>query len=126
MRDKEHRILATVVLLLSVLFSYIMFTILNKTRSTEISAVIAFSAGILVVVGYQLFNFKNLQHKTTKINSLTQIWLGLMLVVACIFVLILAAAGVEFSTALLWMCGIVLAMLFLSIKKFDEFLEHRI
>jgi ABC-type Fe3+-siderophore transport system permease subunit len=126
MRDKEHRVLATVVLVLGVVLAYLIFNILRKTRSTEVSAIIAFSAGILIVVGYQLFNFKNLQHKTTKINSLTQIWLGLMLVVASIFILILSASGMEFATALMWMAGIVLAMLFLSIKKFDEFLEKKI
>lgn len=126
MRDKEHRVLATVVLVLGVVLAYLIFNLLRKTRSTEVSAIIAFSAGILIVVGYQLFNFKNLQHKTTKINSLTQIWLGLMLVVASIFILILSASGMEFGTALMWMAGIVLAMLFLSIKKFDEFLEKKI
>ena len=126
MRDKQHRIIATIVLVLSVCFVFYLFNVLSRTRSNEISALIAFSTGILIIVGYQLLNFKSLKHKVTKINSLTQVWLGLLFVVASIFVLILTSKGVEFATALMWMSGAVLVMLFLSIKKFDEFLETKI
>ena len=126
MRDKQHRIQATIVLIISIFIAYYLFIVLSRSRSSEISALIAFSAGILLVVGYQLYNFKNLKHKLTKVNSLTQVWLGLLFVAAAIFVLILNSSGVEFSTAMMWMSGTVLALLFLSIKKFDEFLEKKI
>jgi len=126
MRDKKHRILSTFVLIMAIILAFYMFNMLSRARSMEISALIAFSAGILVVVLYQLINFKNLRHKVTKVNALTQVWLGLLFVVASIFVLVLNTAGIEFATAMMWMSGFVIALLFLSIKHFDEFLEDKI
>jgi len=127
MRDKKHRIINTLMLVAALAFAMLIFNFLSTARSNEVSAVIAFCAGVLIVVVYQLFNYKKLEHKTSKINSMTQIWLGLLLVVSGITVLILNVSFlVEFSTALIWMSGIVLALMFLSIKKFDTYLEKEI
>jgi peptidoglycan biosynthesis protein MviN/MurJ (putative lipid II flippase) len=127
MRDTKHRVLTTIVTVISLAVCFAVFQYLSQTKSIEVAAVIAFILGILIVLFYQIFNYKNLSHSISRVNSLTQIWLGLIIIVAGIITVLLNLSfGVEFSTALIWMAGLVLLLLFLTIKHFDSYLEKKV
>lgn len=128
MRDKTHRIGTLIVLLLSFFVAIIIYMGLNPLiygpQNQEIAAIIAFSAGLFLNTSYLIFSFKNVEHDDTRLNVSTQIWFGLILIFASLVTLILIGfLEVAFSTALIWMSGVTLILLYVSIDKFDEYLE---
>ena len=126
MRDKKHRIINTIILVAGFIIAIGVFFMIKSINTNEIAAIIAFCTGVIIIIMHQMFTFKNLKHKITKINSLTQIWLGVLILVASIMVLALHSwFGVDFSTALIWMASLIIIMILLSIKKFDKFIEKK-
>ncbi len=126
-RDKKHRILATQILLSSLAFAAFIFFFMRNSVSDEIAATWAFAAGVSLNVLYHFFYLEYMEHNLSKINSLTQVWLGIIIVISSIITIILNTLfNVEFSTAVIWMSGIVLLLMFTTIKKFDVYLEHKI
>jgi len=128
MRDKTHRIANIVVLLLSfAMAAFIYFAIeplVKNAQSQEIAGTIAFSFGLFLNTSYLIFNFKNLSHKDSKLNSSTQIWFGIMLIAASLILLAMVGFfAVAFDTALIWMSAIVLVMIYVGIDRFDVWLE---
>lgn len=130
MRDKTHRVATTIVLVLSFTVATLVYFAMVKRitlpQAEEISALIAFSIGMFMNTSYLLFNFRSLKHKDTKLNTSTQIWFGIVVIIASLVALLLIGFGMEFSTALILMSGIVITLLYLSIERFDEFLEKSV
>ena len=124
MRDKTHRIGMTIVVVVTFLLCIGLFYLLIQKFAEDISAVLSLIIGVLIVLSYLFYNYKNLSHDISRVNALTQIWLGLIIVVGSIIsILIYLIFGVEFSNVLLIMSGIVIILLFLSVRKFDIYLE---
>ncbi|MCF7862307.1 hypothetical protein K9M79_08785 [Candidatus Woesearchaeota archaeon] len=126
MRDAKHRLNNTIILILTLIISIETFFIISGTLPYEVSGLISFAIAVLIYTIYAQWSVKQTTHEITQVNTHTQVWLGQIILVACIVVLIgNTIMGVEFSTMLLWMSGTVVAILLLTIRKFDKYLEHK-
>jgi amino acid permease len=127
MRDVKHRLNNTVIFILTLIISIESFFLLLISLSYEISALISFAIAVLIYTLYAQWSLKEATHEITKINTHTQIWLGQIVLVACVLVLIgNTIIGIDFSTMLMWMSGTVIAVILLTIRRFDIYLEHKV
>ena len=127
-RDKKHRIMSTAVLLISIALSVgIFFLFLMAGFSSEVSGLIAFSIAISINIIYQYAYFFHMEEDITKVNALTQVWFGVIIIFSCSLILILHVFfGVGFENALIFMSALVITTIFLTIKKFDEYIESKV
>lgn len=126
-RDKKHRINSTIVVIVSFIIALGIFFFQKGRFGDEIAAIAALITGIFINVLYQYSYLRHLEHNMTRVNAMTQVWLGVIIMASGFVTIILNTVfNVEFSTAVIWMAGITLVILFLSIKHFDRYLEEKI
>ncbi len=127
MADVKERIITTIVLVVSLIVAGFIFILLNSRFSTEMALLVALPLGILINIVYLLAFYEETHDKKKKVNTLTQIWAGCVIIVASIIVGILHAIfNIEIGTLLIYLTVVVLILIFVSIKKYDNYLETRL
>ncbi|MCB9362757.1 hypothetical protein H6504_04935 [Candidatus Woesearchaeota archaeon] len=128
MRDKHHYTGSAVVLLLSFIIAYAVYAMMEGLvggpQEAEIRGVIAFSIGIFINTSFLVYNYPRLTHPDTRLNASTQIMFGFILIVASLVMLILIGFfNMDFLLVMIWGSGLVLALIYVSIDRFDVYIE---
>ncbi len=123
----KNRILTTIVTGITFLLVLVLFFILNATMSTEITLLITFGVGVLLLTLYHFYLYEHCHEHTTMINNLTQIYFGVILIAAIVFMLLLRLFfSVELVDSYIILSLIVLGTVFLTLGPYDRFLEEHI
>lgn len=123
----KNRILTTIVTGITFLLVLVLFFILNATMSTEITLLVTFGVGIFLLTIYHFYLYEHCHEHTTMINNLTQIYFGVILLVAIAMMLLLRLVfSVELIDSYIILSLIVLATVFLTLGPYDRFLEEHI
>ena len=127
MAEVKERIITTIVLIVSLVVAGLIFTLLNTRFSAEAALLVALPLGILINVVYLLAFYEESHDAKKKINTLTQIWAGIIIIASSVIVgIIRLIFEVDISTLLICLTAAVLILIFASIRRYDRFLESRI
>ena len=123
----KQRLLTTIILLMIFVVALDTFLILEPVLPIETSLLFAFCVAIGLTVAYQCYNYRHSHEHITLVNTLTQIFLGTVLFVAAVIILLLQAfAGIEMVDSYLYLSLAVILLIFIFLKRFDEFLEREV
>jgi len=123
----KQRILTTLVTVSVFLFSFIVFVLLSNLLSLEMSLVITFLVAITLLTIYQVYHYRFCHEHITLVNTLTQIYAGTILIAGILIMLILKLGlSIDFVTSYLILSLVVILLVFLTLRRYDEFLEEHV
>lgn len=123
----KQRVLTTIVMLIILFIAIDIFILLQPVLELEVAVLYAFTIAIGLTVVYQCYNYTHSHEHMTLVNTLTQIFLGTVLFIAAIIMLLLQAfARIDIINSYLSLSLLVIMLTFLSLGRFDEFLEREV
>lgn len=123
----KQRILTTIVVLCVFLLSFIVFVLCSQVASLETTLVITFLIAILALTLYQSYNYRFCHERVTLVNTLTQIYFGVILIVSLLLMLLLQwLFSIEITTSYIILSAIVILFVFLTLQRYDAFLEEHV
>jgi hypothetical protein len=123
----KQRILTTIVTLIIFIIAADTFIILNPVLELETSLLFAFAVAIGLTTAYQCYNYRHSHEHVTLVNTLTQIFMGTILFASAVIMLLLRAIfQIDVLNSYLYMSLIVIILIFIFLKRFDEFLEREV
>ena len=126
MKDLHHKIMGVVVLIVSILFSGIFFFFLYDI-SLGVALFFALPMGVLINLLYQMGSYPHLTKQTVRLNVLTQIWMGwLVVIVSLIMIIVFFLTNIDEAVAVSILAGIFLVSLFAFIRPYDRWLEKEL
>lgn len=123
----KQRLLTTIVTVNVFLACFLLFFLLSRAIDLEMTLILTFLAGIVMLTGYQVHHYRYCHEHTTIVNTLTQIYAGTILTIALLLILLLRwLFGVEVGTSYIILSAIVILLVFLTLGRYDEFLESHV
>jgi len=123
----KQRLLGTIVTLIAILLCLDVYLILSQYVSLELSLLLTFGVGILLLSLYHLYNYRHCHEHVTMINNLTQTYFGVVLLFSIILILLLRAVFlIEIVNAYIIMSVLVILLVFLTLGPYDRFLEEHL
>ncbi|MDD9952789.1 MAG: hypothetical protein OXR66_00465 [Candidatus Woesearchaeota archaeon] len=123
----KQRVLTTLTTLITLTIAVDAFLILRGTIGMEPALLFSFAVAIGLTTAYQCYNYRHSHEHLTLVNTLTQVFLGSILFISCLVILLIHVfLGVNIIDMYLWLSVIVIALTFIFLKKFDEFLEYEV
>lgn len=123
----KNRILTTLFTGIAVVLCFNIYMILIQFLALEMSLILTFAAGILVLTLYHLYLYEHCHEHLTMINNLTQVYFGVVLLASIFVMLILRwLFNVDFVTSYILLSLIVLGTIFFTLGPYDRFLEAHV
>jgi hypothetical protein len=123
----KQRILTTIITLIILTIALDVFIILSPVLDPATTLLYAFTVAIGLTVAYQCYNYRHSHEHITLVNTLTQIFLGSILFVACLIMLALQTFySIDILDSYLYLSVIVIIFTFVFLKRFDTFLEKEV
>jgi hypothetical protein len=123
----KQRILTTIVTISTFLVGLLLFLALSASMSLEVTLIITFLVCIALLTGYQVHHYQYCHEHATLVNTLTQIYAGSILIAGILIMLLLKLIlAIEFTTSYIILSLIIIVLVFLTLGKYDEFLEEHV
>ena len=123
----KNRLLTTIFTAIALLLCFNIYFILVQFMTLEMSLILTFATGILVLTLYHLYVYEHCHEHITMINNLTQVYFGVVLLVSLFAMLLLRwVFGVDLVTSYIVLSLLVIGTIFLTLGPYDRFLESHI
>ncbi len=137
---REKRVKALIALIASFLASALLFAYLSKnnfaylelmdTSSLGVSLIASFAFGVFIMTLYLVSSYKEYEKRldpASKVNQLTQIYAGVLVVACSVAIIVLHwLTNLSLETLLLIFSLLVLTALFLTLPRYNEYLEKKL
>jgi hypothetical protein len=123
----KQRILTTIVMLIAFLIAIDAYIILSPVLEMEVALLFSFAVAIGIITAYQCYNYRHSHEHITLVNTLTQIFMGTILFASAVLILVLHTMfGWDVLNSYILLSVLVIALTFLFLKQFDQFLEREV